>query len=58
MPFDVGQAALDAVVLKRQLLVVEAEQVQDRRVQIVERMNILNGFQAELIGRSMADARL
>jgi hypothetical protein len=31
--FDVGQAALHAVVLEGELLVIEAEQVQDRRVE-------------------------
>ena len=37
VPFDVGQPALDAVVLEGQSLVVEAEQVQDRGVEVVER---------------------
>ena len=34
---DVGQAALDAVVVEREFLVVDAEQVQHGRVEVVPR---------------------
>ena len=37
MPMHVGQPAVDAIVVKHQLLVVDAEQVQNRRVEIGNR---------------------
>ena len=42
--FDVGEAALDAVVLEGEALVVEAEQVEDGSVEVVEWVDVLDGF--------------
>ena len=47
---DVGQAEVAAGVAISELLVVEAHQVQDRGVQIVDMNRLLGGFEAELVG--------
>ena len=56
--FDVGEAALDAVVLEGEALVVEAEEVEDGGVEIVEGVDVLHGFLAEVIALACADAGL
>ena len=43
---DVGQAALDAVVVEGELLVVDAEQVQDGGVKVVPRDRAFDSFPA------------
>ena len=52
---DVGQPAVDAVVAERQPLVVDAEQVQDRGVEVVAVGRVLGGlvrpFVAGAVGR-------
>ena len=53
LPVHVGQAEVAAGVAVRQLLVVEAQQVQDRRVQIVDVDLVLDGGEAELVGRAV-----
>ena len=57
MAVDVGQPALDAVVVEGQPLVIEAEQVQDRGVEVVDRRDVLDGLVAELVGRAVAERR-
>ncbi len=42
--FDVCQSPLDAVVHVGQTLMIEPEQVQDGRIEIVERPNVLDRF--------------
>ena len=44
--------------LKGEAFVIETEEVEDRRVEVVKRMNILHGFLAEFVALSGADARL
>ena len=51
---NVGQAVVAAAVAVGQLLVVEAHQVQDRRVQVVDVDLVLDGVPAELVGRAVA----
>ena len=46
----VGQAEVAAVVAVGQLLVVEAEQVQDRGVQVVDADAVVDGLVADLVG--------
>ena len=53
----VGQAEVAAAVAVRQLLVVEAQQVQDRRVQVVDVDPVLDRLEAELVGRPVGRAR-
>jgi hypothetical protein len=43
MAFHICQSTLDAVVLKRQFLMIEAQQMKDRGVQVVKWMNVLHG---------------
>jgi hypothetical protein len=50
LAFHVREAALDAVVLEGEALEVEAEEVEDGGVEVVERMDVLHGFLAEFIG--------
>ena len=52
----VGQALVAAGVAEGQLLVIEAQQVQDRRVEVVDDDRVLHRVQAELVGR--ADRRV
>ena len=54
----VGQAAFDAVVIKTQPLVIQAEQMQNRGVQIVDRCDVLNRLMTELIRRDRKSTRL
>ena len=49
MPVDIGQPPLDAVVIKAQPLVIHAEQMQQRRVQIINGRDVLDCFVAELV---------
>ena len=52
----VGQAAFEAVVVKGQSLMLQPEQVQDRRVKIMHCHNILHGLVAEFIRRAVGVA--
>jgi hypothetical protein len=58
MPLDVRQTALHTIVFKSESFVLEPEQVENRRVEIVKRMNVLHGFLAEVVGRTVAHTRL
>ena len=55
---DVGQAEIAAGVAIGQLLVVQAQQVQDRRVQIVDVDLVFDGVIAVFVGGAVAHARL
>ena len=52
----VGQSAVDTVVIERQLLVVDAEQVQDRGVEIRDGDFVFRNEITDLIARSVAVA--
>ncbi len=58
IPGDVGQAEVAAVEAVGQLRVVEAHQVQDRGVDVVDVDSVLDGLVAELVGGSVLDAAL
>ena len=45
----VGQAAFDAVVVEAEAFVIEAQQVQDRGVQVVDRGDLLDGGVSEIV---------
>ena len=51
-PADVGQPLVAAVVEVGELLVVEAHQVQDRGVDVVDVGAVLDRVQADLVGRA------
>ena len=55
---DVGEAALNAVVVKGELFVVEAEEVEHRGVQVMEGMDVFGSLESEFVGGTMADAGL
>ena len=48
---DVGQAEVAAGVAVGEPLVVQAEQVQDRRLQVVDVDRVLGDVEAEVVGR-------
>jgi hypothetical protein len=54
----IRQSALNAVVVKRQTLVINAEQVQNGGVEIVNIDRILGSLPADVVGRSVRDAAL
>jgi hypothetical protein len=49
--FDVGEAAFDAVVVERQSFVIEAQQVEDGGVEVVDGADVEGGAVAEVVGR-------
>ena len=55
---DVGQAALDAVVVVGQPLMIESEQMQDRGMEVIDRYWILTHPVADLVGRPVTEPRL
>src|SRR2546423_4612692 len=54
----ISQAAVDAVMIKTESLMVEAEQMQDGGVQIVNAGDIFHGFVSKVIRRSVTEAFL
>ena len=50
MPVDVGQAAVDAIVVVGKSLVVEAKEMEDGGVKVVHGGDVLFGLPAEFIG--------
>ena len=54
----VGESPLDPVVVKAEALVIEAEEVQDGGVKIVDRGHAFDGPVAEVIGCSVAEGGL
>src|SRR6266478_2496097 len=58
MPMHIGKPALDAVVVEAQAFMVQAQQVQDRRVQVVDCRRRRDGAVAKFIRRAEAEAAL
>ena len=56
MAFDIGQPEIAACVAIRQTFVVEAQQVQDRGVQVVNVDLVLRSVVAVVVGRAVAEA--
>src|SRR5262249_6117572 len=54
----VGEAEVAPAVAERQLLVVDAHQVQDRRVQVMDVDAVLYGVDAQLVGGAVGQAAL
>ncbi len=54
----VCQTPVDAIVPERQSLVIEPQQVEDGRVQVMHRRHILDGFEAQFVRRSVANTTL
>src|SRR2546421_508031 len=55
---DIGQAEVTALKAIRQFLVVEAEQVQDRRLQVVDVDRLVDGVETQLVRSSVGKASL
>ena len=58
MTVNVGETALDAVVVEGEALVVEAKEVEDRGVEIVRGEDVFASLEAKLIGGPVAYAAL
>ena len=56
MPVDVGESSRRTVVVIGESFVVEAEEVEDRRVEVVDVDDLLDSLVAELVGRPEAEA--
>ena len=56
VPVDVGEAEVAALEAVGQFLVVDAEQMEHGRVEIVDRDDVLDGVITEIIRRAVADA--
>src|SRR5204863_6233 len=54
---NVGQSEIAAGVAEGQLLVVETQEMHDRRLQVVDVDGVLGDVETQLIGRPMGDAR-
>ena len=54
----VGEATANAVVIERQSLVIDSQQMQYGRVEIVPSRSMLDRFPANLIGIAVSEARL
>src|ERR1051325_10060402 len=50
LPLDVGQPKIAALKPEREFFVIEAEQVQDGRVEIVDVDAVFDGVEAEFVG--------
>lgn len=57
MTMHVGQAAVNAVVVIAESLVIQTCQVQDGGVKVVNRGDVLNGLVAELIRGAISERR-
>ena len=55
---DVGQAEIAAGMAERQPLVVEAQEMQDRRLQVVDVDRVFDDVKPEVVGRAVDNARL
>ena len=58
MSMDIGKASFEAVVENGEAFMVEAEEVEHCGVEVMERVDVLNGLESEFIGGAMADAGL
>lgn len=50
---DISQPTFKAVVVERQTLMIQAEQMQDRGMKIVNVADVLNSLVTELVGRAI-----
>ena len=56
MPMHIGQAPVDAVVAQRQARVVDTEQMQHRRMDVVAISRMLGGAERPFVAGSVSDA--
>src|SRR6476620_8709014 len=53
MAVDVGKCDVATAEAIRELIVVDAQQMEDRRVEVVNRHDVLHGFVSEFVGGSV-----
>ncbi len=53
---NICEAALDAVMLEGESLMVKAKQVQDRRVEVIQRVDIMDCLTPQFIRDAMTDS--
>ena len=58
MPMHVGQTALDSVVIEGELLAIQAQQVQDRGVEVVDRDRVSRQLLTEIDQGSVTRASI
>src|SRR5436190_8263675 len=58
IPVDIGEPPVDAAVTDTELLVLNAQQVQDRGVEVVSGGHVLNGFPRPFIAQTVSTAGL
>ena len=58
LSMHIGQSSSNAIVVERQLFVIESEQVQRCRMQIVDSDWVFRWLAAEFIGSAICEARL
>ena len=56
MPVHIGEPPLEAVVEDAEVFVVKAEEVEHGGVEVVERVDVLNGLGSEVVGGAMGYA--
>jgi hypothetical protein len=56
MTVDIGEPAIEAVVIEGQALMVEAQEVEDGGVEIIDGGFVQRGFEAELVAFAIAEA--
>ena len=55
---DIGESAIDTVVIEAEFFMIEAEQVKCRGVEVVAVNGLLGGFEAEVVGAAIGGATL
>ncbi len=55
---DIGQAAFQAIMIVAEAFVIQAEQVQNRGMKVVDGSHVLDSFVAELVGRPVSERSL
>ena len=56
MPVDVGESALNTVVVENEFFVIETKEVEHGGVQVMEGMDVFGCLKSEFVGGTMADA--
>ena len=52
---NVGQSAMDSIVVVDQLLVIDSEQMEDRRVEIMPCDRVVGYFPSDVVGLSIGE---
>ncbi len=58
MSMNIGQAAIDSIVVIGKSLVIQAEKVEDGGMKVMRSGNVLDGFETEFVCTAVGYARL